>query len=63
MHADIQGALKHLDKSWKSFTHNGKPLLKNQVKEILQYGLSQGYETTEDFKEGEIDGLLSKTKK
>lgn len=60
MDADIQGALHQINLSWKAFTHNGKSLTKKQVKAILQYGLSQGYKSTSEFKENEVDNLLKK---
>ena len=31
MHADLQGALSQINKSWKSFVHNGKSLTKEKV--------------------------------
>lgn len=58
MNANIKGALLKLNKIWRLFEHNGKPLSKNQVKKILEYGLLKGYETTKDIPNNEIDEIL-----
>lgn len=58
MHADILGALKNINKSYKCFEHNGRRLSKDQVIKILKYGIKKGYITTSDFKEGEVDSIL-----
>ena len=58
MHADLQGALSQINKSWKSFVHNGKSLTKEKVIFILKAGIAKGYKTTADFKENEVDELL-----
>lgn len=62
MHADLQGALTHINKSWKTFTHNGVPMTKQQVVKCLTYGISIGYESTADFKDGEIDKIINNKK-
>ena len=59
MHADLQGALSQINKSWKAFIHNGKPLSKKQVKHVLESGILKGYKTIADFKENEVDELLA----
>jgi hypothetical protein len=59
MHADIEGALWQLNKSYRMFQHCGKSLTKSQVKTILEHGLKKGYKTTAEFKEGEVDKILS----
>jgi len=58
MHADLKGSLDHINKSYKTFVHNGKSLTKNQVIFILVAGIAKGYKTTADFKENEVDELL-----
>lgn len=58
MDADIKGALRQLDKSWKAFEHKGRPLTKLQVKGILMYGIFKGYKSTSEFTDEEVDGLL-----
>ena len=58
MHADLQGALSQINKSWKAFIHNGKSLSKAQVEKVLKAGIAKGYKTTADFKENEVDELL-----
>mgnify|MGYP000712282270 CR=1 FL=1 len=63
MNADLKGALANLNKAWSAFTHNGKPLSKEQVKALLQYGISKGYESTADLTDPEIDHVLETLKK
>lgn len=58
MNADIKGSLEQLDRSYKSFTHKGKRMTKNQVKNILEYGLSKGYTNTGQLSDDEVDGIL-----
>jgi len=58
MHADLKGALMHVNRYWHLFEHNGASLSKKQVKYILKYGIDKGYDKTSDFKEGEIDNIL-----
>jgi len=58
MHADLKGALSQLNKSWRWFEHNGKPMTKQQVKAVLEYGISKGYETTKDLTDKEINDVL-----
>lgn len=58
MHADINGALLHINKSYKLFEHNGKPLTKKQVKKILEFGVKKGYKNTNEFTDVEIEILL-----
>lgn len=60
MHADLEGALIQLNKSWKCFTHNGQKMTKNEVYTVLTYGINKGYKTTKDFEDGEIDKVLKK---
>lgn len=58
MHADLKGSLAALDRSYKVFEHDGKPMTKEQVKKVLEYGISKGYDSTADFSDDEIDKLL-----
>tara|TARA_B100001146_G_C15977464_1_gene346869 strand:- start:453 stop:635 length:183 start_codon:yes stop_codon:yes gene_type:complete len=58
MNADIEGALTQLDRSYKAFTHKGKPMTKLQVKKVLEYGLKQGYEHTGQLTDNEVDQIL-----
>lgn len=62
MNADLQGALNQIDKSWRVFEYKGKPMTKQQVKEILEYGISKGYETTNELSSVEIETILNKNK-
>jgi hypothetical protein len=59
MNADIKGALEQINKSYKAFEHNGKSLTKGQVKAVLEYGLSKGYEKTNQLSDEEVDKVLS----
>ncbi|TDX83980.1 hypothetical protein [Epilithonimonas xixisoli] len=60
MHADLKGSLRAIKNSWKSFENNGKPMDKKEVEYILKYGIEKGYKTTADFKDNEVDLVLSK---
>lgn len=62
MNADIQGALNQINRSWKTFIHNGKPMTKIQVKKVLEYGLSKGYKTTNELSNEEIENILKQIK-
>jgi hypothetical protein len=59
MHADIQGALNQLNKYYNVFEHNGQRLTKNQVKKILEYGISKGYKCTSEFSDDEVDKIIN----
>jgi hypothetical protein len=61
MHASIQGALAQINRSWKAFTHKGKPMTKEQVTKVLIYANNKGYKSTSELSDNEIDELL-KTK-
>lgn len=59
MKADIKGALEQINKSYKAFEHRGKPMTKEQVKKVLEYGLSKGYKNTGEFTDEEVDKLIN----
>lgn len=59
MNADINGALNNINRSYRVFEHNGKPMTKNAVKKILTYGLLKGYTHTGQISSEEIDKILS----
>lgn len=63
MKANLKGALAQINLSWQSFEHNGKRLYKPEVVAVLKAGIAKGYETTDDFKEGEVDEILSQNRK
>ena len=58
MHADLQGALNQINKSWRAFTHRGKPMSKEQVRRCLEYGIKKGYKTTSELTDKEIDNII-----
>ena len=62
MHANVKGALAQLNKSWKTFTHKGFPMTKNQVKAVLTYADVQGYKTTAELTDDEIDNIIKNVK-
>ena len=59
MHADLQGALNQIDKSWRSFNHRGRRMSKQEVKACLEHGLSKGYKTTAELSDQEVDEVIS----
>ena len=58
MHADLKGALSQLNKCYHTFEHYGKGMTKEQVRKVLEYGISKGYKTTAELKDSEIDEVL-----
>jgi len=62
MDADIQGCLNQIERSWKAFEHNGKPMTKRQVKAVLEYGKSKGYASVSQITDEETDMILNKLK-
>lgn len=62
MHANIKGALQQINKSYRAFEHNGKSMTKQQVKAVLEYGLSKGYETTGELTDDEVDKIINQLK-
>lgn len=62
MHADLKGALRQINKSWRAFTHRGKPMTKIQVKAVLEYGIRKGYKTTNELSDEEVDAIINPRK-
>lgn len=60
MNADCKGALAQLNKSWKTFTHNDKPMTKAEVKAVLEYAVGKGYDHTGLLSQEEIDAVIKK---
>lgn len=58
MHADIKGALEQINKSYRAFTHKGKPMTKEQVIKVLEYGIKKGYRTTDQLSDEEVDKII-----
>jgi hypothetical protein len=62
MNADCKGALVQINKSWKAFVHKGKSMSKAEVKAVLQYAISKGYEHTGMLSDDEVDNVLHSIK-
>ena len=58
MHADLKGALKQLNKSYRAFEHKGQAMTKEQVRKVLEYGISKGYESTSQLSDEEVDKII-----
>lgn len=58
MNADCKGAMAQINKSWKTFEHKGKKMSKAEVKAVLQYAISKGYEHTGMLSDEEVDNIL-----
>ncbi len=58
MNADCKGALAQINKSYKAFVHKDKPMSKKEVKAVLQYAISKGYEHTGMLSDDEVDNIL-----
>ena len=58
MNADLAGCLKNIDRSYKIFEMDGKPMSKNDVRKVLTYGLKKGYETLKELSEEDINEAL-----
>ena len=63
MKADLIGALEQLDKSWKTFEHNGKPMTKDEVRKALVYGIKKGYSHTGQLTDEDVNIALGLIKK
>lgn len=59
MHADLKGALEQIDRSYRAFEHRGKRMTKAQVRIVLEYGIRQGYKSTADLSDQEVDIVLA----
>lgn len=58
--ASLQGIRKHL---WRKnlndfFMVNGRYLTDDEVRKVVEYGISKGYETNKEFTDEEIINLL-----
>ncbi len=62
MNADCKGALAQINKSWKAFVHNDKPMTKAQVKSVLEYAVKKGYEHTGLLSNEEIETIINHSK-
>jgi hypothetical protein len=54
----IKVALDQLDRCWRSFTHRGKPLTKEQVKLVLEWGDFYGYTHIGELSDEDVDTVL-----
>ena len=59
MNADCKGALAQINKSWRAFTHNGRPMTKAEVKAVLEYAVKKGYDHTGLLAAEEIDSVIA----
>ena len=59
MDVDIKGCLNQINKSWKAFEHNGKPMTKSQVIKVLNYGLSKGYKAISEISDDEVNKIIN----
>ncbi len=59
MNADIKGALVRINRTYRAFEHNGKPMTKEQVRKVLEYGISKGYTNTGQLSDEEVDKVLT----
>lgn len=62
MNADLVGALKQLNKSWRAFEHKGKPMTKSQVEKCLNYGIKKGYKHTGQLTDDDIEKAINNLK-
>jgi hypothetical protein len=59
MDADIKGCYAQLNKSWKAFEHNGKPMTKSQVKRCLEYGIASGMKAVSEIPDNVIESIIN----
>lgn len=59
MNADCKGALAQINKSYKAFVHNDKPMSKAEVKAVLEYAIAKGYDHTGMLSNEEVDNILN----
>lgn len=62
MEANLAGALEQINESYKAFQHKGQKMSKEDVRKVLKYGLSKGYESTSELSDNEIDEILLQKK-
>lgn len=60
MNANCKGTLACLNKSYRTFIHNGKQMSKAEVKAVLEYAIDKGYEHTGLLSNEEIDMIIKK---
>lgn len=58
MDADIRGCLLNFNIAWKSFYHKDTPMKREEVKAVLQYGLSKGYTLVSQLSDEEVDSVI-----
>lgn len=58
MNADCKGALAQINKAYKAFVHNDKPMSKAEVKAVLEYAIKNGYDHTGMLSGEEVDNIL-----
>lgn len=63
MNADIKGALKKINKCYHLFEHKGKSMTFQQVKLVLEYGITKGYEHTGQLTDEEVETIINETEK
>ncbi len=58
MNASVKGCLAQINKSYRAFAHRGHSMTKEQVRAVLEYAISKGYETTNELKDEEVDNII-----
>ena len=59
MNADLKGTLARVNKVYRLFEHNGKPMSKEQVEKVLIYGIEKGYTLLSEISNDEIDSIIN----
>ena len=60
MKASIQGSLNQFENNWMFFEHKGKQMSKAEVRAVLEFGLEQGYKSTGELQDEDVDRIISK---
>lgn len=58
MNADVNGCLANINKSYKMFSFEGKPMTKDEVKAVLTVAKLKGYKTTDEIPESDINLII-----
>jgi len=58
MQVNILGAILEIDRFWKLFHLKNKPLTKEQVIRVLNYGKNKGFIYVHEIPENDIDMIL-----